>query len=546
MPGGTLSKRLREASLVGTDVPLAPVLEATRLGERSGGASAASFLRAYHLVAWPAAAVLLWALAGLLAAALRAAPPYGLLAVGLVAIAVAAGLATRTPRASAFLVTLGLGLAAAGHLLHPRGASLAPIMPLGIAGPLAGVLLFLLGLAVVPVLAGWRVLALSLALRATGRKPRALPLRALDAADGDALARPAAAPWRGLLRAWAEGWLLPGGLALHAAGSLAHRIAGSETLHARWDRDSVKAALLAHGAAVEEKGAGLLVTLPQSGARARLRPARLGFPRGEPALEVRGAPPARLALRRALESDAAPALTLSWTDAGRRIEARLNSLLRDAATASTLEERSALYEDAQRIETILDERTLLHDDWVVLRAWKTHRARLALAQKLLSEPVGPRGEGRVVAPAPAMRPDLARVMDAGGLAALRRAVFVPHWIVAVRTPWGEREVLVNALTGKPDTEGGADVLAAARDRGATLLLDAPRSVRFLQAAEPTAAILRDLRAALPRGVDVVAAADAPVDWLFVPHVPSGDAYVNAVTGAPAADLGPAPGLASMA
>jgi hypothetical protein len=211
-------------------------------------------------------------------------------------------------------------------------------------------------------------------------------------------------------------------------------------------------------------------------------------------------------------------------------------MARDAARARTLEERSLLAEEAERLERILDARDLPHDEWLALRAWATQRLRLQLATQLLSEPVGPRTEGRVLSPAPALAPELATLLDAGGLAGLRRLVYVPHWILPVRDRWGEREVLVNALTHKPDLAHGAAVLHAARARAPSLFLDAPSSVQFLPAPEPTAAVLRELREALPRA-DVAPAVAGPAEWLLVPYVPTPEGYVNAVTGARAPDLG---------
>jgi len=169
-----------------------------------------------------------------------------------------------------------------------------------------------------------------------------------------------------------------------------------------------------------------------------------------------------------------------------------------------------------------------------------------VATRLLSEPVGVRPEGRVLAPAPALAPDLARVLDAGGLALLRRAVFVPHWVLPIRTRAGEVEVLVNALTHKPLADDArAALLSCATERAPVLFLDAPRSVSFLPAPEPTAAVLRELRDAFP-GADVAPSVNAPCEWLLVPYLPTSDGYVNAVTGEKAPDLGAPAGVAAAA
>jgi len=121
---------------------------------------------------------------------------------------------------------------------------------------------------------------------------------------------------------------------------------------------------------------------------------------------VSGRAHARRAVARALESDATDAMSFAWTAPARRLESRLNVMIHEAARASTLEERSALYEEAHRVERVLDARPLLHDDWVALRAWKAQRLRLLLSHKLLAEPVGPKPEGRLVAPGPAIAPDM--------------------------------------------------------------------------------------------------------------------------------------------
>lgn len=522
-----------------------PVVEASRLGER--GESAARFAAAWRRAAWLGAAALTWAAGLVLAWALPAAVgPFQLLAIA--GLAAGAGLLlalARFSRPAAAPLALALALAVAGHARGPLAWTTGAIVP---PSPTPLVLaLAVLGVLAAPLLAGWRAHAVALGLVTTGRLPRGLPLRALDAVRGADLLAPAPAPWRGLLRRYADGLLLPGALALDLAGRMLRRARRAEVVHGALDADLAKAALVGAGFLVESDGRRLILTLDErhgGGGRVSLRSVPLALsPQG--GVEVRGSAEARRVVRRALESEAAGALAMCWTEAGRRLEARLDAMLREAAVASSLEERSALYEEAQRVERVLEARELLHDDWVALRAWKAHRLRAMLAHKLLGEPVGPRTEGRVLAPAPALRPDLATLLDAGGLSTLARLVFVPHWIVPVRTGWGEVEVLVNALTGKPHPRG-AQLLDAARAQGVGLMLDAPRSVRFLPSGEPTAAILRDLREALGPGVDVSAAASAPAEWLLVPHAPGAEGYVDAVTGAGAPDMGPVAAVAAQA
>jgi len=83
---------------------------------------------------------------------------------------------------------------------------------------------------------------------------------------------------------------------------------------------------------------------------------------------VSGRAHARRAVARALESDATDAMSFAWTGARAPARIALNVMIHEAARASTLEERSALYEEAHRVERVLDARPLLHDDWVALRA----------------------------------------------------------------------------------------------------------------------------------------------------------------------------------
>lgn len=515
------------------------------LGERSGGAAsgAGAFVRSFHRAALVGSALLLWGLVGVVAWAFRGrVEPTTLVVAGTLPLAVL-GLALFLPRrraldAAAFsLLTLALAFAAAGHVLHPRGAALAPFFP---AAPAA------LAALAAPLLAGWRAHALDLGLAATGRLPRALPLRALVTERPEDLLRPSYR-WKrvvaGLARRLFDGLRLPGLLAVDVVLTLLARVRPGERVHLDADLDALERAFAAAGASCSFDGAALDVQLPDHG-RVRVKRRQLAFPTTGPAavLDLAGPPAATAEVRRLLETDLCHVGRFAWTMQGLRWEARLNALLRDASQASTLEERSVLLDEAQRVERLLESRDLMAEERSLLRGWKAQRLRVLLSAKLLSEPVGPRTEGRIVAPAPALAPDVGQVIDAGGLATLRRAVFVPHFVVPVRTGWGEHEVLVNALTGAPDLDAGEDVLSWARERGATLFLAVPRGAQFLPAPEPSAALLRALREAV-RGADVAHATTAP-DTLFVPFLPSEGGYVNGVTGARAADLGPVPGVAA--
>jgi hypothetical protein len=426
--------------------------------------------------------------------------------------------------------TLVVGLrivgSAALFLAACVGLAAVPVpLPVPLPGAAAAALL-------VPLLAGWRVHALDLALRFTGRKPRALPPSALWS---DALPPARATFGRvalGIARRYARGLALPV-LALRDA------FAPRERLHARAGFDEISLGFTAAGATCEARGSALHVTLAD-GRRARLRRGTFAFPCVDASLTLRGE--GAHEARRLLESDLSHLCVFAYTQQGRRWEARLNAMLRDAHVASTLEERSLLLEEAQRVEDLLGTRALLEEEWTRLRGWKAQRLRVQLATKLLSEPVGARTEGRLLAPHPALAPELSRVIEAGGLASVKRLVLVPHWILPVRSSWGEREVLVNALTGKLDPDEA--LLDAAREKAPSHFVDAPRSTNVMPAPEATAAVLRELRTALGPGVDVEPAAGGSADVLLVPFVPTAEGYLNAVTGARAADLGAPPAMAA--
>ncbi|MFA5860073.1 MAG: hypothetical protein WDA16_00115 [Candidatus Thermoplasmatota archaeon] len=479
----------------------------------------------HRVVALVGGVLALWATSGLFATLLDGRVNAFVLLLVAFPLGSVALVITRTGhwRIASFLATLALVLIIAGHVLGPLGAPTRPLLIL--PGTLGLVLLVIVALAV-PLLAGWRSDALDRAAWTTGRAPPLLR-SPLD--------------WRAVPANYAGGFGLAGQLALEAAFSwrpATARIGLDVT------REDLAAALAEAGATCEPRGGTTLaITLPDDGGQVRADRVCLAFPRRAHALRVRGE---SAAVRRAvLLIESLSVGSFARTEAGRRFEARINTMLRDAVCANTLEERSLLAEEAQRLERILDARDLPPHEWTALRAWKTQRLRLAIATKLLSEPAGPRAEGRVIAPAPALSPDLSRVLDTGqGLSTLRRIVFVPHWIVPVRDASGEREVLVNALTHKPEVMQGDEVLRAAREQAPSFFLDAPRSVTFLPAPEPTAAVLRDLREAFPHA-DVSPAVAGPAEWLLVPFVPTSEGYVNAVTGQKAPDLGPAAGVAAV-
>ena len=524
-----------------------------RLGEAHGarGLSSDGLLRRARLAGVLSALPLLWAAGGLLALLLdRAGVAAG--AVALLGILPAAALALALALlarggerrglllAAAGAATVALALAAAGHLLHPRGEPLRPLMPPGFGDGAAptplGVLLVVSGLLLAPLLAGLLLRAWTRAFDASGTRPL-LPGALWRDFRGPDLARVA------------EAWLLPGLLALDLAGTLALRLLdrararARDRLHAHADLDRLAQGLAAEGAHAERDGATLRVRLPDARGPAFLTAHRLAFPRVEArdVLDLTGQPDDVRRLRRLLEGPLGERCLFAWSRVGRRVEARLNALQHDARRADTTEERGLLLDEADRTERALAHRDLNAEEWGILVAWKLQRLRGSLVARMLTEPPGARPDGRVVAPAPTLVPPLARAMEVGGLAAMRRAVHVPHWIVPVRTTWGESEVVVNALTGKADAADGPALLDAMTRRGPTMLPDAGRPHAFLQPPVPTAALLRELR---PHGNARPDAAQA-VELVYVPIVPTSEGHVNAITGTLVEDptgLGPtAPG-----
>lgn len=516
------------------------------MGERENGAAsgADSFARSFRASALLGSAALMWAfvaLGSILLVNRIEATTTLFFAVPLFVVGAALTFWRRSLPVGCVALGLAFGVAGIGHVLGPNVNALDPLfLNAGVVFPAVGLLVF-------PLLSGWRARALDLALRATGRRPRGFPLRALIADEGDELlthdltAKRAAL---GAARAWLDGWTLPGLVALDVAHRL--RPGHVERLHFDADLPTLERAFASVGATTELRARSLVLQLPNKRERVRLRRHRLAFPRGEQAfvIEISGPRADAHEARRILETDLAHVGRFAWTAQGLRWEARLNALIHDAHSAASLEERSALLEEAARIERLLDARDLMGDERQLLRGWKAQRLRILLSNKLLSEPVGPRGE-RALAPAPALAPELSMILEAGGLSSLRRLVFVPHWIVPVRTPWGEQEVVVNALTHKADLAAGLSVLRAARERGASLFVVAPRGVQFLPAPEPNASILKTIREA---GVKGKASYDSGVtmEIIYVPFVPSEDGYHNAVTGEAASDMGPAPAPAMRA
>lgn len=408
-----------------------------------------------------------------------------------------------------------LALAVAGHVLHARGEALRPLF--GEGWPLA-----------------WRAPALFAAVLGAplvgGLLARAAG-RALDVAG--------ASPWRPTLdgRALAlgllEGLALPGLLLLDVVLTLT--VARKER-HARIHLDAplprVKESLERLGWRVATLDGGLACEppgSPEGAPAASLKPRRLHFPRCDASrlLVLEGPTDARVSLRLALERDAAFCGRASWTAAARRLEARVDALAREEEDAWSHEERGALLETLASLEAGLRLRPLLADEWGAL-LWKVE----ALKARLLREPPTPlASERRPLAPAPALAPDLTRILDAGGLSATARLLYVPHHLVRVRTAIGEAEVAVNALTQEIDLAESRALLRALESRGADLRAHGTRAA-FAPAPAPTAALLGDVRTVVRRawGPRRTEARLEDVELLYVPFVEREDGWANAVTG----------------
>lgn len=420
----------------------------------------------------------------------------------------------------------GLALAAA------LGARDAPFVP-----PAWGWAALAGAIVLVPLLVGMRIGALHVAQRAGGRLARGprLMVEALVRRGDDALGAP---EWRrlpqGLAARWALGAFAPVALLAHLVP-----LRPADRVRAEASIPALSEALAAAGARVERDGSTLSIQLPPAHEGATPAPARLRPRRtldGARALDARGPPEALRRLRRLLEGPAAHALLFTTSAPAQRWERRLNALAREALVASTLEERSLLLEETDRLRQALEARALAGEEWTIL-SLKEARLRALLSQRLLSEPPGMRLDGNALAPLPALAPDLARVLDAGGLGAMGRVVFVPFWILPVETPWGEQEVCVNGATGRYDAEESRALLAAMRERGPGLLVEAGAKPQFLPHAPPTGALLRELRAHGVRIPPEVATGATPADVVYVPYLAGPHGYASGVTGNAAPDLG---------
>lgn len=503
-------------------MPLVPRFgDAPRRGPPA--ASAEEVARLTRRVAIASGLLVVWALAGAIAA-LR---PSASIAVGALPLALAALVLLfvdlrRPSRALSGLAagsaTAALALAVAGHVLYWGGLNLR--LFLLTSAPSMRWIAFAAVLVLVPLYAGVRTRALQVAWSSSGSRARGL--RALWLA---------LMPWRGPLARWAEGAALPGTLVLDAT-LRARPVA--DRLHADVaSMEALAVALAGQGASVERKGRDLVVKLA-AGDAVVLSRSRMLLPPG-PTVELRGARSDARALRRALEGDASHALLFTWSDVARRWEARLNALRAEARAASSLEERSIVMEELDRVRRAIDERSLCGEEWSIL-AIKERDTRALLAHKMLSEPPGDRSE-RILAEHAALMPEVGQVLDAGGLASVKRIAFVPHWIVPIETAWGQTEAVVSAATGKLDADESRALLEVMRARGPALFLDVGTQALFLPAPPPTGALLREMRAAGLVVPEAVATGTLAADVVYVPYLATAEGYKSGVTGRVAADLG---------
>lgn len=484
--------------------------------------------------------LVLWALAGVVASVAYASLRGTTLALAALPLALVAGVLLfvdlrRPSRAlsglAAASATLALAFAVAGHVLYWGGANLRPFLLT--SAPATRIVPFAAVLLLVPLYAGMRLRALRLAWEASGSRARGVRTLAETLARPHGTLGPPAwtGAWRGALARWADGAALPGLLVLDLA-LLARR--PHDRLHAETTIEALARELPAHGASVERDGRELTVRFADA-PLLTIAAGRILLPPG-PSLDVRGPLAQARKLRRLLEGDAAHAIVFCWSAPAQRWERRLNAMRKEARAADTLEERSLVMEELDRMRRAISERALCGEEHAIL-SLKERDARGLLAHRMLSEPPGNRGEPRVLSQHAAMMPDVSRVLDAGGLGAVKRVAFVPHWIVPVQTPWGEQEVVVSAATGKFDPDESRALLEAMRARGPALFLDVGTQALFLPAPPPTGALLREMRSAGLAVVEAVATGDIATDVVYVPYLATAEGYASGVTGKVAPDLG---------
>lgn len=499
-----------------------PLLRVRRLGERPGSKGNSDRLVAHARLAAGAGGIVAAFLLAPLLALFDA--PAGLAAAGLALVAAGAAAAAIARGRTGALAAAALGVAGLHALLasvlaaFPRLAGGTPLDLLaGLLG-LGGAVAITAPVAILALLAtGMAVEAARMELDSAGNRgvPIHLPLRAERAEDLFLAPRPVA--WAlGFARCLGTGFASPG-LLLFEAGreisGLAARARGRRrfAVHASLD----PAALARAQAAI--------------GDSARLECRRTVLPAAQNAdlLVVEGPTEAAPQLARLLETSFLLEGAFAWSREASRIERRIASLAREAEEAVTIEARSALLEEAESIAHAVALRDLVEEERTLLLGWKTQSLALLLHRRL-DEGAAGRASPLVVAPAPAILPDLSALVSAGGLGGSSDVVYMPYWILPVATEAGDVEVAVDATTRTIDP--GA-VLAALDARGPRLLLAA--AGRFVPAARVEEAAEEASRAFADRGY---VARSAGAFLVYAPFLPTRDGSVNLLTGEPAGAL----------
>lgn len=521
-----------------------------------GAREAASHARACAVAG---GVVTVWLLAGALAPLLARFSSAGVALVGIVPpLVVGAALLAAKPHAArvagGVLVTLGLAAAIGGHAVGPRGADVQSLLPpsffvaVGLPPVVAAAFVGAL-LVIVPLWAGARVHGIGVTLDATGATARSIRLDAAtmgarEAADLDARV-PAPRVVAGALARLAEGYHFAGAMAAVAAAAVVDAVRARSArervarLHADVTLETLAMALAERGVVADVIDGRLRATVPPTAASdaapvVRVRLVTLRFPRvaADQLVEIAGEADAVQRFRALVEQDLAHLARFTWSRPARRLEARIDGMAAEARVVGSVEERSILLEEIDTLARVIARRRLSHDEWAILQ-WKAQRLRARLATSLAGEPTAPKREDRVKTPAAALAPDLAHVMSAGGLSAIERLAFAPHWVVPVESAWGEREIVIDAATARHDAATSAALLDAMATRPPLPFLEVGRRATFATAPTPTASLLRALRETLPSGLRASAASvEAPMECVLVPVLGGAGERVNGVTGAP--------------
>ncbi len=252
-------------------------------------------------------------------------------------------------------------------------------------------------------------------------------------------------------------------------------------------------------------------------------------------LVLSGKPSAVRRLRRIIETEVLFRGIFAWSDEGVRYERRLNRLAKETRDARTVEERGFILEEANRLERILNGRGFLEEEWNVLAGWKTARVRAAVQEIMLTEPVGLKSPDRILARGPSLKPDLGKIVESPGLAKVKEYHYVPYWLIPVATGLGERDILVNAITRRVDLEESALLLEAVSAQGTTYFVEGARKAAFADAPPASGPLFGEVRQAIRLGLGyrgLIEVADELIDTVYVPfaRVLGEDRLVNAITG----------------